>query len=181
MTAGIEITSEFSWVIAVACSIGLQVVLQGFAIGGQRRRLFNKEFFKKNFPKMNESDYPKGGYPDMGSGIFAQKLSYEDWVTFNNYQRAHYNYVEGAATAITAVLGCGVFNPRLAVTAGLTYIVGRSLYALGYRAKGAKGRTAGVLLVDVALLTMVGYTLYQGFTVGGGVAGFVNLMKGWTA
>jgi hypothetical protein len=29
----------------------------------------------------------------MGAGHFSQKLSLEDWMTFANAQRAHYNYI----------------------------------------------------------------------------------------
>ena len=83
---GIEIVPEFSWVLFVSCGIGLQVLLQGFAIGRLRKRLFNKAFFKKNFPKLNEKEYPEGGYPDMGSGLYAHKLPYEDWVTCKSSQ-----------------------------------------------------------------------------------------------
>ena len=57
--------------------MAIQVVLQGFSIGGQRRKLFNKAFFDKNFPSMK--NYPKGGYPDTGNGRYAAKLSHEDW------------------------------------------------------------------------------------------------------
>lgn len=27
---------------------------------------------------------PKGGYPDMGNGRYAAKLSYKEWYEFNN-------------------------------------------------------------------------------------------------
>jgi len=26
---------------------------------------------------------PKGGYPDCGNGVYADKLSYKDWFEFN--------------------------------------------------------------------------------------------------
>jgi len=49
---------------------------------------------------MNPKDYPEEGYPDMGNGLYASKLDEEDWVTFNNAQRAHYNYLEGVASIL---------------------------------------------------------------------------------
>jgi len=47
----------------------------------------------------------------MGSGLYASKLDEEDWVTFNNAQRAHYNYLEGVASilALEVLLPC-IFN-----------------------------------------------------------------------
>ena len=36
----------------------------------------------------------KGGYPDCGNGIYADKLSYEDWYKFNKKQRGHLNFLE---------------------------------------------------------------------------------------
>jgi hypothetical protein len=39
-------------------------------------------------------DAPKGGYPDMGNGRYAENWKYSEWFIFNNYQRAHYNYLE---------------------------------------------------------------------------------------
>lgn len=34
----------------------------------------------------------------MGSGRNTKHLSDEEWVRFNNYMRAHYNYVESGAS-----------------------------------------------------------------------------------
>jgi hypothetical protein len=86
-------------VIAVAAVIGLQVILEGIPIGGLRRKLFSAEFFAKHFPTLKP--LPKGGYPDMGNGRFSAKLSDEEWLKFNYAQRAHQNYVEGAASILT--------------------------------------------------------------------------------
>jgi hypothetical protein len=76
------------------------------------------------------------GYPDMGNGRYAAKLSDEDWVTFNNYQRAHYNYIEGIAVIVILTLMAGIWYPRLAVITGIAYIIGRQLYAIGYQTGG---------------------------------------------
>ena len=94
----VEISSEYAWVpffdeqlfvlnwnlifnqvLLTASIIAVQVIFQGFAIGGQRRKHFNKEFFKKNFKDIKESDIPQGGYPDMGNGKYADKLSLDAW------------------------------------------------------------------------------------------------------
>ena len=44
------------------------------------------------FPWMSEA--PEFGYPDMGNGWFADKLTYEQWFLFNLDQRAHKNFLE---------------------------------------------------------------------------------------
>jgi hypothetical protein len=54
---------------------------------GKVRKMFSKEWLTaQGFPNA-----VKGGYPDMGNGRYAAKLSDDDWLKFNNYQRAHYN------------------------------------------------------------------------------------------
>jgi hypothetical protein len=40
----------------------------------------------------------------MGSGRYAAKLTDEAWEEFNNYQRAHYNYIEGISSALTLLV-----------------------------------------------------------------------------
>jgi hypothetical protein len=62
----------------VATIIGLQVVLQGFAIGGQRKKLFSKQYFAKHFKELKTP--PQGGYPDMGNGRFSQYWTLEQWI-----------------------------------------------------------------------------------------------------
>jgi glutathione S-transferase len=59
---------------------------------------------------------------------------------FNNAQRAHLNYVEGAATAMVAFLVSGLYQPRLAALLAFTYIIGRAAYTGGYKLGGPKGR-----------------------------------------
>lgn len=72
----------------------------------------------------------------MGNGRYASKLSDEEWVTFNNYQRAHYNYLEGITLIVAVTLVAGIWYPRFAVVAGLIYVIGREIYAIGYRTGG---------------------------------------------
>lgn len=50
----------------------------------------------------------------MGNGRFSEKLTDDQWKEFNNYQRAHQNYVEGLAMAISFQLFAGLFYPRAA-------------------------------------------------------------------
>lgn len=74
----------------------------------------------------------------MGEGQFSQKLSLDDWMTFGNAQRAHYNYIEGVASIISALAVSGLFFPRYTAILGVVYIVGRLVYANGYRMAGQR-------------------------------------------
>lgn len=79
-------------------------------------------------------------YPDMGEGPFSHKLSMGEWFEFANAQRAHYNYVEGAASALLFLVVSGLFFPRFTALCGLVYIVGRAMYGAGYKTKGQRQR-----------------------------------------
>ena len=35
----------------------------------------------------------KYGYPDMGNNIYSDLLPYKDWITINNAQRCHENFI----------------------------------------------------------------------------------------
>lgn len=91
----------------------------------------------------------------MGSGRYSQLLPYSSWLKFNSAQRVHANYVEGIASSLLALLGAGVFYPRAAVVAGFVFMLGREVYGIGYMS-GPSGRTAGAILLDVALVAMLG-------------------------
>jgi glutathione S-transferase len=137
----IEIAKDYAYVLVAATAISLQVIIIGFGVGGAR---------KKHGVK----------YPDMGNGRYSAKLNDADWEDFNNHMRAHYNYVEGVASITTALLISGLFYPRWSAAWGATYVVGRQLYAIGYRRSGAQGRLLGVGLVDVGLFTLIGTAFY---------------------
>jgi len=170
----IDINSpEFGWVIVVLAITAFHVVITGAPIGSLRRKLFSKEFFAKKFPEIK--DPPRNGYPDMGNGFYSQKLTHEDWVAFNNAQRAHYNFIEAAASAVALILGAGLFYPRVAAVLGLVYNVGRLLYSLGYRSLGPKGREIGAFIHNPALVGLFGTALYGAFTHAGGLAGLSKL------
>lgn len=150
----------------------------GFANGPIRKRLFTKAFYEKHFPELVEDKsqkLPESGYPDAGAGQFSQKLSVTDWMTFANAQRAHYNYVEGVASILVFLLISGLFYPRYTLLVGLTYIIGRTLFGIGYLAKGSRGRFPGVLIVDVGLLGAFGGAVCGAWGFAGGLAGLAQL------
>lgn len=94
----------------------------------------------------NTRKLPKEGYPDMGSGRFAEKLSYKDWYIFNNGQRIHYNYLEALTSVVTFLLIGGLLYPWVAVAFGGAYIVGRIIFHIGYSRLGARGRSIGFII-----------------------------------
>jgi glutathione S-transferase len=75
---------------------------------------FGEEHFKETGFKVQ-----KGGYPDMGNGRYAQKLSYKEWFVFNNAQRAHYNFLEALDVVVLTNLVAGLYFPVAAIVLGV--------------------------------------------------------------
>eukprot|EP01062_Namystynia_karyoxenos_P074301 TRINITY_DN71183_c0_g1_i1.p2 TRINITY_DN71183_c0_g1~~TRINITY_DN71183_c0_g1_i1.p2 ORF type:complete len:176 (+),score=58.45 TRINITY_DN71183_c0_g1_i1:80-607(+) len=162
----------FEWVLFMAVLLSIECFVFSFCAVMARRRHFTKAFFTRNFPEL-KGKTPDLGYPDMGSGHFASKLSLTDWLDFNHAQRVHLNMVEGIAGTITLVLACGAFWPSWAVKCAAAVFAGRLLYAIGYMGLGAKGRGPGILTVDVALIAL-GYGAISGvWGMGGGLDGLL--------
>jgi glutathione S-transferase len=136
---------------------------------GLRKRFFKNESFKKKAASLDEEhkkafghEINELGYPDMGNGRYAALLSYEQWVEFNNCQRAHYNMVESSAPTLATVLAAGLYYPRLASGLGVAYAVGMYMFSAGYKSKkGADGRILGALLRSLSSLALVGICFYQ--------------------
>lgn len=102
----------------------------------------------------------------MGNGRYADLLPYADWVRFNNAQRAHGNYLEQFPSVVTMVLVNGLFTPLPASALGVTYMLGRHLYALGYT--GASfGRLPGGLLSFLSVLSLFSLVMYNGASLAG--------------
>ena len=87
-TVNITIEDDYRYVLLTATVIALHVFITGFIAGGSRGKIFNQKFMEENFKEEHEKFYPgqplpKGGYPDMGNGRYADALSYKDWFEFN--------------------------------------------------------------------------------------------------
>ncbi|KAI9202420.1 uncharacterized protein BJ171DRAFT_514012 [Polychytrium aggregatum] len=141
--ANVPISSDYGYVILVAGAFCFNLYTTGVSVGFQRR--------KHNIP-----------YPDMGCGPYANKLELKDWTEFNNYQRAHYNYIESFGIVMTSLLVGGVFYPRLQAALGAAHLVGRILYTYGYQKSGPQSRYKGALLFYPGFLGMVGVLFYSG-------------------
>jgi len=140
-------------------------------------KIFTDEFFAKHFSDQypNSQYYPKNGYPDTGSGKFSEKISFQDWIEFNNAQRIHMNYLEGLTLIILLELVLGLVYPRLTIALGIVYLIGREVYAIGYSAKGPQGRIFGAIIFDVVLLILFPLTLYTTYSIGGGIGGLTSV------
>jgi glutathione S-transferase len=116
----------------------------GIEVGQARKK------YGINYPLMYES-------PD-----FEGKLK----TPFNNYQRAHQNMVENLPTFYTALAAGSIFNPVVAGICGITYAIGRIIYAKGYQMNPEKRYYGEVLTVPAEM------TLY--FQI---IRGAIKLLK----
>lgn len=86
-------------------------------MGAKRKEIFSKAWLDENFGRYhfeeltksgkseaNSIGPSKGGYPDCGNGIYSQKLTYEQWYSFNLGVRCHMNFVEYVTPAIVMML-----------------------------------------------------------------------------
>ena len=161
---------NYKWVALVATLMMFHVIITGFtAGGGQRSKAFSEEFMEKNFKEEHEKAFPegsaqqkrlpKGGYPDVGSGRYSEKLAYKDWFLFNVGQRIHYHYLESVTSVVLWLLIAGLKHPWVAVAFGGAYIVGRIVFHIGYSIKGPKGRMAGFIMSMIAATVLFAFSL----------------------
>lgn len=87
----------YGWILLEAVIISIHIWVTGMTIMSVRKRFFNKDFYRNKFPQYKSLSHvmrPDSGYPDEGQGRLANLLTEEEWFIFNNYRRAHVNYVE---------------------------------------------------------------------------------------
>jgi len=152
-------------------------MLQAGPVMTARNEVFSGKF-REEIEKKDGTKIPRLGYPDMGSGRYSALLTDEQWVKFNNYQRAHYNSMEMVTTALVLELAAGWHFPLIGAALGIVYIVARQIYCSGYRRGGAIGRLSGSRLQFPTLVGLLLTALYGGFTAGGGVGGFLKILQG---
>jgi hypothetical protein len=100
----------------------------------------------------------------MGNGIHSKKLNENDWLKFNSVIRSHQNYLESISmiTTITAISGknfgeliLGIFYPIAASVLGLGYMVGRQVYASGYKVEPKQRQTGAMIHILSALCLLI--------------------------
>jgi uncharacterized membrane protein YecN with MAPEG domain len=162
----VALTPDFGYVLAAAATLAFECLLIGMIYGSKgRSEAFDEEFMTNQYGRIHQAEFnkkiEKGGYPDMGSGFYSQKLSYNDWYKFNNCQRAHYNFVESvAATTLMLIVG-GLYFPRVAACFGLAIILGRLAFAIGYASGGPRGRTFGAIIIDLCYLGLLVLSIWS--------------------
>jgi len=81
---------RFGYVLLAGGVLALQDIAFNIDVTTARRRVFSDEWMEENVGPMHkmyvakDSPTPKLGYPDMGNGFYAKKLSYKNWYEFNN-------------------------------------------------------------------------------------------------
>ena len=98
----------------------------------------------------------------MGNGQYAQRLSYGQWLGFNNAQRIHYNFLESISTTITLLMIGGIYYPVIAAAFGLGIFIGRIIFSVGYYLSGASGRLIGVIIIDICLIALLVLAIMTG-------------------
>jgi len=171
--ASSAIPSSYGCVLFTVALICLHYALHAIPPSKARNKYFTKQFFKENFPGVHTA---KGGYPDMGSGRYADKLDTQSWIDFNNAQRVHYNYLESIPIVITCTLISGLSYPRYTVLMAWIFMIGRTLYTMGYLTGGAQKRGPGAIIGSGVVPLLMFGALGSSYTLSGGVHGFVKLL-----
>ena len=156
------ITPEFGWVLLSAIAIGFSCLFIGLLFPWRARaKAFTEQYMKENYGtehlRLTQEEIKKGGYPDTGSGLYSNNLTYEQWYNLNNAQRAHLNFVEWVSANIIFLVVGGIYYPIVASAFGFGIAVSRLIYAIGYVMRGPDGRLLGAILND--LITLAQFVL----------------------
>ena len=81
----------------------------------------------------------------MGEGRYAEKLSYKDWVEFNNAVRVHLNFVEALPMTVFFLFVGGLTLPKFAVFTGFFNVLTRLIYTCMYLKRGSDARVIGAV------------------------------------
>jgi hypothetical protein len=164
----LQITSDHRLLILSIAAICIECFAIGFSLNFLRKKVFNRDFMKKNFEEIHKKEFGRGigpmGYPDTGSGRYSDALSYKEWYEFNLAQRAHLNFAEQIGVILPLLLTAGVFYPVLAGYIGWIYFFGRLIYFLQYRSEGPKGRMIGAYTFFSCIIGLAVLTLYGALT-----------------
>ena len=73
---------------------------------------------------------------------------------FNNWQRAHLNFLETYSVVVVMSFITAINQPLWAAVVGYALVLGRIFYGLGYCHIGPKGRLLGAILWDFGILAV---------------------------
>ena len=174
--SGLVISQDYGLVLLSAVVLALQLILTTRYVAFARARAFTADYYRRPGVKAlaeehkkatGEDKLPRSGYPDLGSGRFADELPYDAWLALNNAQRAHYNYLEGFGPFIVFILVGGLVFPRFCAAAAAVYAFGRELFSYMYTRSGANARLAGALFFDLALVAAFGAAIAAAWSLAG--------------
>ena len=137
------------------------IVVMGIVMKA-RGRAFTKEFmaqFNEQHQEAFGKDAAGGGYPDTGNGRYAEKLGYEQWVKFNNAQRAQHNFLDQFTFYLTMSLISLFAYPWFAAGFTAVYFIGRLAFSLSYAGAGPNARIPGAIIMDLAILATLGLAI----------------------
>ena len=118
----------------------------------------HKDIGKKSAPAA-------GGYPDPGTGRYAEQLTYEQWYLFTLDQRTHKNYLEFVTIFCYCILVVGIVAPITALILGCLWLIFRLVYTCGYLGS-PKGRTPGAVgSIFTTLAILVGGCVVSGIWI----------------
>ncbi|KAI9176095.1 Microsomal glutathione S-transferase 3 [Blastocladiella emersonii ATCC 22665] len=141
MSTAITLPADYGYVILGLGGIMLQYQLSSRFVISLRKQL-------------------KVEYPDMGTGIYAQKLSEKDWVKFNSAVRVQLNYLEQLPNVLFSTALAGLFHPKLAAGLAAAYVVGREVYIHGYAKESPKARVRGMPILFTSYVALFGVAMH---------------------
>lgn len=75
-----QVPSDYPLVVAAALGMTWQLWGFGSQVNCFRKETFNEDFMKKEWGTLHQKEIgeeiERGGYPDTGSGLYSQRLSY---------------------------------------------------------------------------------------------------------
>ncbi|KAJ2452801.1 hypothetical protein EV183_002699 [Coemansia sp. RSA 2336] len=132
----IVIGANFGYTVLAAAGIAIQCFATSMVVTTARKKY-------------------KVPYPDNGGGRFSDKLSDEDWVSFNNIKRVSDNYTEQVGSVLAMLILAGLFQPKLAASLGVVHMIGRFIYGRAYVSKGPDARVYGAPFMGLSFIGMV--------------------------
>jgi glutathione S-transferase len=133
----LTISREYGWVLLTTASTTLLNMWLARQVGNARKK------YKVDYPTMYDPAKPE----------------------FNCYQRAHQNMLETLPNILAMLLIGGIRHPRIATGAGLTWILGRILFAFGYYTGDPSKRHRGSILIFPSMLVLLGTAVSTAFSV----------------